>query len=49
MVFLLDIGCIGLKCPFLGQKVLIGLKKGLFLPKPAFLDSFFSLKKYILP
>ena len=40
MVFLLNNGCNGLKCPFLAQKVLIGLKKALFLLKYAFLDSF---------
>ena len=38
-ICLLHIGYIGLKCPFFSQEVLIGLKKGLFLPKPASLDN----------
>jgi hypothetical protein len=49
MAFLLHIGCIGLKCPVLGQKALIGLKNGLILPGPAFLNSFLCLEKYVLP
>jgi hypothetical protein len=42
--FLLHIGCNGLKCPLLAQKALIGLIKGLFIPKAAFLESFFTTK-----
>ena len=42
MAFLLHIGCTDLICPFSAQKVLIGLKKGLFLPKPAVLNNFFT-------
>jgi|TARA_B110000438_G_C15564104_1_gene542428 hypothetical protein len=38
--FLLQLGYEGLKYPFLAQKVLIGLKKGMFLPILAFLESF---------
>jgi len=41
MAFLLHVGCIGLKSPVLGQKALTGLKKGLFIPEPAFLNNFF--------
>jgi hypothetical protein len=43
MAFLLHIGCFGLKGPVLGQKALTGLKKGLSIPEPAFLNSFFYL------
>jgi hypothetical protein len=39
IAFLLHIGYIGLKCPFLTQKEFVGLKRGI-LSKPAFLDSF---------
>ena len=48
MAFLLYIGYIGLKCPFLAQEVLIGLKKGLFIQKPAFLMFFCFITKHIL-
>jgi hypothetical protein len=47
MAFLLHLGYTGSKYPFFAQQVLIGLKKGIFLPKPAFLDSFlFHFKTY---
>jgi hypothetical protein len=44
-----------LKMPFFSQEVLIGLKKGLFLPKPASLDNllfhyktFFAINSHFL-
>jgi hypothetical protein len=40
MAFLLHIGYIGLKGPFLTQKAFVGLKRGILLSKPAFFDSF---------
>jgi hypothetical protein len=47
MAFLLHISYIGSKCPFVAQEMLIGLKKGLFKPKLALIDSFlFHFKTY---
>ena len=46
MTFLLHVGSNGLECPFLAQKSLIGLKKGLFIPKVAFLESFCHYKQF---
>ena len=47
MVFLLHIGHIGLKCPSLAYKVLIGLKMTNYYQNHPFLISFcFTLKAY---
>ena len=47
MAFLLYIGYIGLKCPFLAQEVLIGLKKGPIYTKTSLFYVFlFHYKTY---